>query len=146
MYSIRPWLYVGKYRETKDADLLRQHQIGAMLQLAEGVELPGITLLFIFVEDGVPLPIDALRKGVEFVRSEKAQGHNVLIACGAGISRSVAFAVAVLKEEEDLSLREALGQVRAKHPEAMPHPALLKSLSEYYGEDVPHTILVENIQ
>jgi predicted protein tyrosine phosphatase len=69
-----------------------------------------------------------------------------LIACGAGISRSVAFAVAVLKEEEDLSLREALRQVRAKHPGAMPHPALLKSLSEYYGEDVPHTFLGENIQ
>lgn len=33
MYAIRPWLYVGKFRETQDEQLLQRQGIGAMLQL-----------------------------------------------------------------------------------------------------------------
>ena len=45
MNKIRPWLYIGKYRETKNSFLLEAHQIGAMLQLAELVEHTGIISL-----------------------------------------------------------------------------------------------------
>ncbi|HLF28318.1 MAG TPA: dual specificity protein phosphatase [Anaerolineae bacterium] len=142
MYPIRPWLYIGKFRETQDDVLLRRREIGAMLQLADSVKQPGIPSLYIPVEDGEPLPHDLLRMGVEFVRLEKALGRNVLIACGAGISRSVTFTIAALKEEEVLSLRAAFRQVRANHPEALPHPALWKSLCEYYGEEVSYAALL----
>lgn len=144
MYPIRPWLYVGKFSETQDDVMLRRRGIGAMLQLADSVRQPGIPSLYVPVEDGEPLPQDMLRMGVEFVRLEKALGRNVLIACGAGISRSATFTIAALKEEEALSLLDAFQQVRARHPEAMPHPALWKSLCEYYGEDVPYAKLLEN--
>ncbi|ERT05518.1 dual specificity phosphatase, catalytic domain protein [Lyngbya aestuarii BL J] len=59
-----------------------------------------------------------------------------MIACGAGISRSVAFAVAALKEIEDLSLLAALQIVKKYHFESLPHPALWKSLCAYYGESI----------
>lgn len=134
MYTIRPWLYIGKFRETQDEKLLHEIGIGALLQLADSVNLPNIPSLYIPIEDGQPLPFDRLKSGVEFVRLEKAQGRHVLIACGAGISRSVSVAVAVLKEEENLSLFEAFRQVLAKHPQAMPHLALWQSLCDYYGE------------
>lgn len=101
MYTIRPWLYIGKFRETQDEKLLHHIGIGALLQLADSMNLPNIPSLYIPIEDGEPLPFDRLKKGVEFVRLEKAQDRNVLIACGAGISRSVSVAVAVLKEEEN---------------------------------------------
>jgi protein-tyrosine phosphatase len=138
MYPIRPWLYVGKFRETLDYNLLHTSQINAMMQLAESVQQPNISSLFIAIEDGKPLPFDQLKTGIEFVQLEKTRGGKVLIACGAGISRAASFAIATLKEQENLSLLDAFWQVRTKHPEAMPHPALWQSLCEYYSENVPH--------
>jgi atypical dual specificity phosphatase len=137
MDAIRPWLYVGKYRETLSASFLRAREIDTMLQLAEAIEHPGITSLYLPVEDGVPIPTSLLQQGADFVLSEKRQGRTVLIACGAGISRSVAFAVAVLKEDEGLSLLEAVQSVKKRHPESMPHPALWQSLCDYYNEEIP---------
>lgn len=138
MYSIRPWLHVGKFSETQDDVMLRRREIGAMLQLADSVKQEGIPSLYVPVEDGEPLPADALRMGVEFVRLEKALGRNVLIACGMGISRSTTFAIAVLIEEEGLSLSEAFREVRARYPAAMPHPVLWRSLCAYYGQTEPY--------
>jgi protein-tyrosine phosphatase len=134
--KIRPWLYIGKYRDTLNQHLLSAYNIGAMLQLADLVEQPGITSLYLPVDDGVPLPDDLLRQGVDFVLGEKSRGRIVLIACGAGISRSAAFAVAVLKEVEGLGLLDAFRVVKGRHPLAMPHPAIWESLCAYYQEDV----------
>jgi protein-tyrosine phosphatase len=114
-----------------------------MLQLAEAVEHPGITSLYLPVEDGFPIPTSLLEQGLDFVLSEKHQGRTVLIACGAGISRSVAFAVAVLVETEGLSLLEAVQSVKRHHPESMPHPALWQSLCDYYNEETPVSAMLK---
>jgi hypothetical protein len=145
MRAIRNWLYVGKYRETLDAQYLAAYAIDAMLQLEGAVKQPGMVSLYLSVDDGVPLPVKLLRQGVDFVLAEKQQEHTVLIACGAGISRSVAFAVAVLKETEGLNLLEALQSVKVQHPEALPHPTLWKSLCDYYHEDIPIQVMLDII-
>jgi hypothetical protein len=134
MHKIRPWLYVGKYRETLELSYLRASGIGAMLQLAELVEQPNITTLYVAVEDGEPLPIEKLRQGIDFVRAQKAAGKTVMIACGAGISRSVTFTMAALKEEEGLSLIDAIRDIQLVHPDALPHDKLVYSLCQYYNE------------
>jgi hypothetical protein len=136
MYMIRPWLYIGKYSETQEEWLLRSCHIGAMLQLDEAVKQPGVESLFLPVEDGEPLQPEMLRQGLRFVQAQKAWGHNVLIACGAGVSRATTFAIAALKDEENLNLLDAVREVHARHPEALPHPELWKSLCLYYGEDL----------
>jgi dual specificity protein phosphatase-like protein len=136
MYMIRPWLYIGKYSETQESWLLRSCQIGAMLQLDEAVEQPGIVSLFLPIEDGEPLAPEGLKRGLDFVQAQKSWGRNVLIACGAGVSRAVTFAIAALKEEEKLSLLDAVREVHARHAEALPHPELWKSLCQYYGENL----------
>jgi protein-tyrosine phosphatase len=137
MNEIRPWLFIGKYRNTLDPVSLEFHGIDAMLQLAEAVKQPGIASLYLPVEDGEPLPFHLLRQGVDFVLSEKRQGHTVLIACGAGQSRSVVFAITALKETENLSLLTAWQEVKRQHPEALPHMALWESLCNYYDEPIP---------
>lgn len=141
MNKIRPWLYIGKYRDTTDIALLRSCAVGAMLQLAELVQQPGINSLYLAVDDGEPIPVPLLEQGMAFVRAQKAQGQKVLIACGAGISRSVAFGIAVLKEEEGLSLPDAFCEIYANHPDAMPHMALWESLCGYFGEATPYVAL-----
>src|SRR5215212_4970879 len=104
MQQVRPWLFIGKYSETLNRDLLERSKIRSMLLLAAPVEQQGITALYLPVEDGVPMRPEALANGVAFVRSEYAKGNRVLIACGAGISRAVMFTIAALKEEEGLSV------------------------------------------
>jgi protein-tyrosine phosphatase len=145
MHKIRPWLYVGKYRETADLNTLVAYRISAMLQLADKVEQPGIASLYVPVEDGEPLPADKLRQGVDFVRAQKAAGKTVLVACGAGISRSVTFTIAVLKEEENISLPQAYQQILDHHPEALPHPALWESLRIFYNEPTTYNELWNEI-
>ena len=118
---------------------LRTSGITAMLQLAESMPQPDIISLYAPVEDGEPLPINQFRRGVGFIRQQKSLGSTILVACGAGISRSATFALAALKEEENLDLWTALQEIHAKHPYAMPHMALWQSLCDYYGEDLPFT-------
>ena len=137
MQQIRPWLYIGKYSETLNALLLERNQIRAMLQLAERVEQAGIETLYLPVNDGMPVRMETLANGVAFVRAEYAQGNRVLVACGAGISRATTFAIAALKEEENLKLADAFSEIVKKHPNGMPHPVLWQSLCKFYGEDVP---------
>lgn len=142
MISIRPWLLIGKYRETLDHDLLARAQVGALLHLAAPVEPPGITTLHLPVEDGEPLEAPVLRQGVEFVLAQRAAGKKVLVACGAGISRSTSFAIAALKEAEGLSLLAAAREVRRLHPDGLPHIALWSSLCLHYQEPDDYLALI----
>jgi protein-tyrosine phosphatase len=138
MDQIRPWLYIGRYRDTLNKSYLDHKSIRAMLLLAEKVEQQGIVSLYLPVEDVAPISKEHIRQGVEFVREHKSQGNRVLIACGAGMNRSSAFSAAVLKEEEGLNLFQSFRIVKDCHPESMPHQPVWDSLCKYYGEDVPY--------
>ena len=141
MYSINNWLFIGKYRDTLDQGILQEQGIGAMLQLAERVEHDGIASLYLPVEDGEPIPLNLLAKGLVFVEDQHAEGKKLLIACGAGISRSVAYSMAALREVEKRSLVDAFHKIHENHPAALPHPALLVSLGNYYPDEPPTKLL-----
>jgi hypothetical protein len=66
--------------------------------------------------------------------AQRAAGKTVLVACGAGISRSTSFAIAALKEAESLPLLAAAREVRKLHPDGLPHMALWSSLCLHYQE------------
>lgn len=145
MYRVRPWLYIGKVRETGDRSMMSAYKIGAILQLAYPANHPAIESLYIEVDDGVPLPPNALQQGLAFAHAQRSLGHNIVIGCGAGISRSVTFTMAVLHEEEGVSLLDAYEQIVAVHPEAMPHYELLKSLGQYYNDPTSTKALLSRI-
>ena len=138
MDEIRPWLYIGAYRDTKNQPYLNLKNIQAMLQLAELVEQPNIVSLYLPVEDLAPISSEHIRQGVDFIRAHKAKGARVLVACGAGINRSSSFCAAALKEEEGLSLFEAFKEVKRLHPESMPNEPVWESLCNYYNETTPY--------
>lgn len=138
MDQIRPWLFIGNYRDTKNLSYLRLRSIAAMLQLAERVEQPDIISLYLPVQDLAPISSAHIRKGVDFIKEHKNTGSRVLVACGAGMNRSSAFSAAALKEEEGLTLFEALREVKRCHPESMPHKPVWDSLCAYYEESVPY--------
>ena len=142
MDQIRPWLYIGAYRDTLNKSYLDFKSIRAMLQLAEKVEHPDIVSLYLPVEDLAPISREHIRTGVGFIRQHKHAGIPILVACGAGINRSSAFSAAALKEEEGLTLLEAFREVKRCHPESMPHEPVWKSLCAYYGETIPYLDLM----
>jgi protein-tyrosine phosphatase len=145
MQIIRPWLLIGKYRETTDYDLLARAQVNALLHLAAPVEPPGVTTLHLPIEDGEPLDAAMLRRGVDFVLAQRDAGKVVLVACGAGISRSTTFAIAALKETEGLTLLGAARQVRRLHPAGLPHMALWSSLCAHYSEPEDYMALIRTV-
>jgi len=136
MYRIRDWLFVGKYSQTRQLNLLNEVGITAMLQLADHIPQPDIESLYLDVSDGETLPRNMIERGVGFVRSQKKQGKKVLVACGAGISRSSTFAIAALMEEEDLAIFDAYYEVFLRYRGAQPHPELIMSLSAYHGYEM----------
>ncbi|GAB3540154.1 hypothetical protein GCM10027443_37670 [Pontibacter brevis] len=138
MYSVRPWLYIGKCRDTVNLPRLKSNHIRGMLQLEDLVEQLGIHVLHLQVADGHPIPEKEFQRGIHFVLLEHKLGRNVLIACGAGISRSVTYAIAALKETEGLSLLAAYGEIVKRNYTALPHAVIWKSLCAYYNEDVPY--------
>jgi protein-tyrosine phosphatase len=139
MNPIRTWLYIGKYRDTRDDVVLMASRIGAMLLLAEPVQHEGIESLYLPVEDLAPIRPEHLAHGVAFMTEQKSLGRRILVACGAGINRSSAFATAALKEIEGLGLLEAFQSVKRYHRDALPHPPVWRSLCDYYKEDVPYS-------
>ena len=97
MDEIRPWLFIGAYRDTKNQWYLNLKNIRAMLQLAELVEQPNIISLYLPVEDLAPISSEHIRQGVDFIRQHKAKNNRILVACGAGINRASSFCAAALK-------------------------------------------------
>jgi hypothetical protein len=138
MHTIRPWLFVGKYRDTLNSVLLKASGIEAMLQFAELVEHSGITAFHLPVEDGMPLTAANFQRGLNYILQQHQQQKKVLIACGAGISRSVVYTIAALRETEGATLIHAYQEIVNAHIGALPHPVLWKSLCSYYEEDIPY--------
>lgn len=142
MIPVRPWLLIGRHRETLDQELMERAGVGALLHLAAPVEPPGVVTLHLPIEDGEPIDGEELRRGVAFVLAQREAGRQVLVACGAGISRSTAFAIAALKEAEGLPLLVAAQEVRRAHPNGLPHMALWSSLCMHYQEPDDYLALI----
>ncbi len=86
-----------------------------------------------------------LEPAFEFIKKAIATGGTVLVACHAGISRSVSVAVYFIMKVKDLTYAEALSVVRSKRSIANPNPGFAKQLVSVSPEvkrlirsDVPH--------
>lgn len=135
MHRIRDWLYTGGIAATENTDGLKVHQITAMLQLHHAVEQPGIASRFIYIEDARKIPKHQLEQGIDFIQQQHAADGVILVACGAGVSRSVTLATAALVVVEGLALVEAFTVVRAGNPRAMPDQTQWQSLAQYFDDD-----------
>ena len=138
MDPIRPWLFIGNYRDALNKRFLELNSILALLHLADVVEHPDIDVLCLPVEDMETIPPSMIRKGIEFIRTHANQKHHILITCGAGINRSTAYCIVALKEIEGVGLFEAYKDVKKRHYDALPNRLIWESLCEYYKESVPY--------
>lgn len=133
MHKIRDWLFVGQLAHTHDRALLNQYGITAMLQLHHPVPQQGIETMFLPVMDGHAIDTVDVQKAAVFVKAQHAAGRKLLVACGAGVSRSVTFAVMTLKEIEGITMEEAYLDIRSKHRDALPDQVHWESVRAHYG-------------
>ncbi|MDX2076554.1 MAG: dual specificity protein phosphatase [bacterium] len=136
MHKIRDWLYVASFRETQDLAQLKNQDIGAILHLHQPVEHEGIDTLFVPVQEGFPLAKNDIVRGLNFINEQHAQGKKVVVACGAGISRSVIFATGALKMDESLTMTKSFAEIRKKHERAMPDELHWQSMCAYFNETI----------
>lgn len=136
MHKIRDWLYVASYRETQDLAQLNKQNVGAVLHLQQLVEHDGIATLYLPIQEGLPLSKHDIIAGLNFIQDQHAHGKSVVVACGAGISRSVIFAVGALKIAENISLSKAFSDIRKVHERAMPDELHWQSMCQYFGENI----------
>lgn len=135
MTLLRDWLYIGKYTDLEALHNGDFKHIKVVLNLAEALPIEGKKVLFLNIDDGVPLSFNDLLIGTEFLLNQYYEGKTILVACGAGVSRSATFCTVLIKEIEKLSLLEVLKTIKQKHPKALPHPELWKSVCQVYDEE-----------
>ncbi|MBW2476096.1 MAG: dual specificity protein phosphatase family protein [Deltaproteobacteria bacterium] len=131
---VRQYLALGSRLCAENRGLLVENGIDAILSLAAtkpGLKTPHLTVEF---QDRVPLPDAAIVECMGFIKFQLEKGRRVLLHCEMGISRSPSICACYLHEHEGLPLEEAHKQVKAFHPAADPHPALVTSIKDYYAK------------
>lgn len=137
MDFVRPWLAVGTAAEAADAESRQRAGIDAILSLVDVGFSAGKHHLALPVADRKALDGEAIALATRFLAAQQRAGRRTLLHCRSGISRSPALAACHLHEHEGLSLAAALAEVAAARPQAAPDPALLASIAEHYGTDLP---------
>lgn len=143
MQQLREWLYVGNYADLVSESLRKNEHIDAVLSLVEDITIDSKEILHIDIDDGVPISISDMSRGIEFLLNQYHEKQQILVVCGAGVSRSVSYCVMIIKEVEDKSLIEAYRSIKAIYPKALPHPELWKSLCEAYEEEFIYSDLLK---
>ena len=134
MFQIRDWLCISGYPEASTAKVVKAQGIEAMLQLFEAFDMDGVETHFIPVNDGIAMSKSMIQEGIEFIHKQRDAGRQLLMSCGAGISRSVTFSIIALKEMEGLSMEEAYRAIHEIHPKALPDHVHWQAVAEFYGE------------
>jgi dual specificity phosphatase 12 len=132
-------VYISGWRATNHKDELRQAGITHVLKLYEDIpHFPDdFTTFENPLDDGVFVPADMMRRGVQFITEQVEAGNRVLVMCTAGISRSATFVLAYMIER-GWDLHDAYRALHVAHPIALPHPEMWRSLLTHY--DVPYTL------
>lgn len=89
-----------------------------------------------FVFPDGPHDYEKFEAAVEYVLAAVREGDRVLVHCQAGVSRSGGVCSVVLSELEDLSLGDALGQVRDAREIVNPAPEIRDSMERYTGDQI----------
>ncbi|XP_056636996.1 dual specificity protein phosphatase 22 [Diorhabda sublineata] len=134
MNKVLPGLYVGNYRDSKDAAQLAKYNITHILAIHDTARRihSDKHYLCVMASDS---PDQNLTQYFslcnDFIHAARIRDGNVLIHCLAGMSRSVTVAVAYIMTVTTLNWKEALKVVRAGRAVANPNLGFQKQLEEF---------------
>ena len=128
--EIAPRLFVGNRAASRDRELLRAHNIVAVVCVGARPVFGDLDYHHVKVkDDGTQTMRWMFRPAVRFVAANISRGA-VLVHCQGGMSRSPAMAMAYLLIECGLSLPEAAELVLLARPSVKPRPRFLDDLRE----------------
>jgi protein tyrosine phosphatase (PTP) superfamily phosphohydrolase (DUF442 family) len=93
----------------------------------------GIELLYLPTPDTYPLSINDLRRGADWVNTQIASGHKVLIHCEHGVGRSVLLTAAALVAD-GMSAHDAVNLIQRRRWQAAPNNRQIVRLQEFERE------------
>lgn len=143
MQKLRDWLYIGNYTDLVSDWLKEDKSINVILNLAEEISLDDKKMLFIDIDDGVPISDANIFRGIEFLLDNYHREEKLLVVCGAGISRSVSYCTMIIKELEDRTLIDSFREIKKLYPKALPHPEVWKSICEAYEEEFDYAKVIK---
>lgn len=128
-------LYVGSLAAANNSDQLRKHGIlyvhscvsQSLLYRFPGIEYQTVEIVDVESTD-LTASIEAF---LELARRARAKDAGVLVHCLAGVSRSVALAMAALIALDGHTLDEAERRVKACRPQALPNPGFRRQLERF---------------
>lgn len=132
MSKIYEQLYIGSINEMRNSGWLDAHHITHIVNCPKGVPsfFPDKYSYINLVLDDVPEQslYGVLEPAFEFIKRAIANGGTVLVACHAGISRSVSVVLYFLMKVRLIHYEAALEVVRAKRSIANPNPGFAQQL------------------
>jgi dual specificity phosphatase 12 len=123
-------LFLGDAKSCTEQNL-EANNIQAIVRLANGPAVPdGIHLCRIYIEDCCDEDIAQYFDGAnQFIRYHLDKGHNVLVHCTEGVSRSATIVISFIRNlHRHWTAEEAIEFVRQAAPHINPNPGFLKQL------------------
>lgn len=134
MNKVLPGLYVGNYRDSKDASQLERFEITHIVAIHDAARKLHSDKHYLCVMAS-DTPDQNLTQYFplcnDFIHAARLRGGNVLIHCLAGMSRSVTVAVAYIMSVTSLNWKEALKVVRVGRAVANPNFGFQKQLQDF---------------
>ncbi|XP_075224600.1 dual specificity protein phosphatase 22 [Lycorma delicatula] len=134
MNKVLPGLYVGNYRDSKDATQLDRYNITHIVAIHDAARKLHSDKHYLCVMAS-DTPDQNLTQYFplcnDFIHAARLRGGNVLIHCLAGMSRSVTVAVAYIMSVTSLNWKEALKVVRVGRSVANPNFGFQRQLQEF---------------
>ncbi|OXU23965.1 hypothetical protein TSAR_012757, partial [Trichomalopsis sarcophagae] len=131
---VLPGLYVGNYRDSKDATQLERFEITHILAIHDAARRLHSDKHYLCIM-AADTPDQNLSQYFsicnDFIHSARLRGGNVLIHCLAGMSRSVTVAVAYIMSTTNLSWKDALKVVRVGRAVANPNVGFQQQLEDF---------------
>ncbi|XP_033626479.1 dual specificity protein phosphatase 22-like [Asterias rubens] len=134
MSEIIPGLFVGNFRDAKDQEALRNHNITHIVAIHDHPkgQLPHIEYLCLNSADTPTANISQFfYKSTEFIHNCRVNQGCVLVHCIAGVSRSVTLTVAYLMTVTDHGWRDCLKAVKQARQVANPNFGFQRQLQTF---------------
>ncbi|XP_065348927.1 dual specificity protein phosphatase 15 isoform X1 [Cloeon dipterum] len=132
--KVLPGLYVGNYRDSKDAAQLERFEITHIVAIHDAARKlhPDKHYLCVLASDSPGQNLSQFFPLCnDFIHAARLRGGSVLIHCLAGMSRSVTVAVAYIMSVTNLGWKEALKVVKVGRAVANPNLGFQRQLDEF---------------
>ncbi|BFZ01448.1 hypothetical protein BsWGS_04487 [Bradybaena similaris] len=141
--EVKPGVIMGSQDVAHDFDLLKQHGVTHILNVATGVENLFPDQFIYQTQEFLDLPEFPIFQGFEsainFIEEAIKANGCVLVHCNAGVSRSAAVIMAYLIKKEGMTINDAFSYLRSKRPAICPNPGFLIQLQNLYDSLHPQT-------